>query len=93
MIYAFVKINVTNPASLQSYRDKAADALARHGGAVAQASRDLVALEGQPAIPDIAAVLTFPTRDDAQAWIDDPELADVHALRRNAGSSEIIMLG
>ena len=93
MVYAVVKMNISNPASLDSYRQKAAEALTLHGGAVAQSSKDVQVLEGTPDIPDMAAVLTFPSRDAAQAWIDDPALADTHALRRGAGTSDIVVLG
>ena len=93
MVHAFVNLTITNPDSLAQYRVKAADALARHNGAVVQASRDLTALEGSAEMPDLAALLSFPDVASAQAWIKDPDLADVHALRRGAGKSDIILLG
>jgi len=93
MIYAYAKLTVTNPASLDAYRPKAAEALARHGGAVAAASKDISVLDGAPDMPDVAAILTFPDKDAAYAWINDPSLADVHDLRRGAGASDILVLG
>lgn len=93
MIYAYVDLKITDPESLAAYRDKAGAALARHGGAVLAASRAATALDGAPDLPDLAAILTFPDRDAAQAWIGDPDLAEVHALRRNAGRSDIVLLG
>lgn len=92
MIYAYVKLSVTNPDSIAAYREHAGAALARHGGAVVTSSKDLQALEGQPDCGDIATILSFPDRDTAFAWINDPELTDVHALRRNAGQSDILLL-
>ncbi len=93
MIYAIARLTVTNPDSLAAYRDKAGAALARHGGAVAAASKDMEILEGKPDLPDITAILTFPDRAAAQAWINDPDLKDIHALRRGAGGSDIYLLG
>ncbi|WP_299280382.1 DUF1330 domain-containing protein [uncultured Tateyamaria sp.] len=90
--HAVVMLRVTNPESLNAYREKAAEALAHHGGQVVQASPDLKVLEGKPVVPDAIAVVSFPDRAAAEAWIADPELANVHALRRGAGSSEIILL-
>ncbi|MEX0368412.1 MAG: DUF1330 domain-containing protein [Ruegeria sp.] len=49
-------------------------------------------LEGTPVLPDGLAVVRFPDRAAAHAWMNDPNLADVHALRRGSGSSEIILL-
>lgn len=93
MVYAYAKITVTNPESLAKYRDVAGAALAKHGGKVESASREFTALDGAPDAPDVGALLSFPDRDAAIAWSSDPELADVHALRRDAGASDILLLG
>ena len=93
MIYAIVHLTITNPDSLAAYRDHAADALARHGGKVESAAKALTVLEGTPATPDLCAVLSFPDKAAAMAWIEDPDLAEVHALRRGAGRSDILLVG
>lgn len=93
MIYAYAALTVTNPESLAAYREKADAALALYGGSVVSASKDLSALDGAPSLPDMAAILSFPDRESALGWINDPELADVHALRRGAGGSDAILLG
>lgn len=92
MVYAFVSINITNPDSLASYRDVAAAALAKHGGEVAIAGRNTQVLEGSVEKPDLAAVLKFPDRDAALAWINDPEILHVHELRRGAGEVSTILV-
>lgn len=93
MIYAVFKANVTNPDALASYRDQAGAALAKHGGKVEQATPTPIALDGTPDLPSIAAILSFPDQDAARAWLDDPDLADLHTLRRSAGQTEIMLLG
>ncbi len=93
MIYAYAKITVTNPEALVEYRDVANAALAKHGGKVESAAREFTVLDGAPDTPDVAALLSFPDRDAAIAWSTDPDLADVHALRRSAGASDILLLG
>ncbi|WP_341367353.1 DUF1330 domain-containing protein [Yoonia sp. BS5-3] len=93
MIYAYASLTITKPEALAAYREKAAAALALHGGKIEAASADLHAIDGVPPIPDAAALLSFPDRDAALGWINDPALADVHALRRDAGASDIILLG
>lgn len=90
--HAVVMLRITNPESLAQYRDLAADALARHGGEVVQASPELAVLEGAPVMPDALAIVRFPDRAAAQAWISDPDLQNVHDLRRGSGSSEIILM-
>lgn len=93
MIYAYAKITVTNPEALAAYRDVAGDALAKHGGKVESAAREFTVLDGAPDMPDVAALLSFPDKESAIAWSQDPDHADVHALRRSAGGSDILLIG
>ncbi|WP_164660866.1 DUF1330 domain-containing protein [Tropicibacter sp. Alg240-R139] len=92
MIYAVFKAKLSNPQALGEYREQAGAALAKHGGKVEHATPKAQALDGSPSLPDVAALLSFPTVDAAQSWIDDPDLADLHALRRSAGETEILLL-
>ena len=93
MIYAFAELTVTNPEALAEYRDVAGEALAKHGGKIECASGAFTVLDGAPEAPNVAALLSFPDKEAAIAWSTDPELADVHALRRSAGASDILLLG
>jgi len=92
MIYAYAKLTVSNPEALSDYRDKAGSALARHGGKVVQGSGNVIPIDGAPDVPDVAAILSFPDKNSALQWIKDPDLADIHALRRSSGGSEILLL-
>ena len=89
--YAVAMLRITDSETLGQYREKAADALAKHGGEVLHAAPGPQVLEGQPIRPDMMAVLRFPDAAAAEAWMADPELADVHALRQGAGTSEILL--
>lgn len=93
MIYAYANIIVTAPESLAAYRDKAGDALAKHGGRVVQATPQQTVLEGKRSETGTGAILEFKTAEGANAWINDPELSDTHALRRGAGQSTITLMG
>ncbi len=93
MIYAYASLTITNPDALTAYREKAGEALAKHGGKVEIATASARAIDGVPAIPDAAALLSFPDADSALAWANDPTLSDIHALRRSAGASDIVLLG
>lgn len=93
LIYAIAHLEVTNPEKLAAYRDKADAALARHGGKVETATQDMTVLDGVPVIPKVAALLSFPDRDAAIAWAEDPDLQTTHALRRSSGKSDILLLG
>ena len=56
------------------------------------ASKDVALLEGSIETPNMAAILSFPDKEKALAWINDDDLQDVHALRRNAGQSTIHLM-
>jgi uncharacterized protein (DUF1330 family) len=93
MIYAVFKATVTHPEAFASYREQAAEALAKHGGKVEQATSNPSALDGDPTLADVVAILSFPDKDAAQAWINDPDLAALHDLRRSIGQTEMLLLG
>ena len=93
MIYALFKADIKRPDAMAAYREQAGAALAKHGGKVEHATPSATALDGSPSLPDIAALLSFPDKTAAQTWINDPDLAALHDLRRSAGHTEILLLG
>lgn len=93
MIHAVAKMTIKDPEMLAAYRAQAAQALSRHGGAVVTATPNPTMLEGDGPAPNMMALLSFPDRDAALSWINDPELAPVHAKRNAAGQSEILLIG
>ena len=92
-VYAFAMLTVNNPEALAAYREVAGDALAKHGGSVVKAGPASERLDGNLDLPKALALLEFPNKEAAIAWRDDPELADVHALRQSAGGSDIFLQG
>lgn len=92
MTYAYVTLDISNPDSLAKYRDNAQGALDKYGGSVVSVSKDARALEGEPALPEIAVILSFPDVESATNWIEDESLSEIHAMRRGAGKSTITLL-
>ena len=90
--HVFAQMIIKDHDALARYRDKAGAALARHGGSVVSAGPVATVLEAAGAAPDTVALLSFPSTDAAEAWRNDPDLADVHALRNKAGASTIIVV-
>ncbi|MDW3223190.1 MAG: DUF1330 domain-containing protein [Paracoccaceae bacterium] len=90
--HAVATLTLKDPEALAAYREKAGAALARHGGAILQASTELTRLEGDQPLADGVAILTFPDRGAAQSWIDDPDLAETHALRTKGARTLITLL-
>lgn len=92
MTYAYVTLDISNPESLAKYRDNAQGALDAHGGTVVAVSKDARALEGEPALPEIAVILGFPDVQSATNWMEDESFSEVHAMRRGAGKTTITLL-
>jgi len=93
LVYAIVHLTITNPDSFARYREHAMAALEKHGAKVTEAAKERTVLEGSPPDPTVMVLLSFEDKDSALAWINDPELAEVHALRRGSGQSDIVLLG
>ncbi|MHA7773629.1 DUF1330 domain-containing protein [Roseibium sp. M-1] len=91
-VQALAMITVTDREALGAYREKAAGALARHGGSVVAADPEPLVLEAAGDAPDVIALLSFPNAEAAKAWREDPYLTDVHALRNKGGKSTIVVL-
>lgn len=90
--YALVTLSVTDRDVLESYRAKAGPALAKYSAEPLAVSPEAQVIEGDGPAPDVTVILQFPDRDHALGWINDPELAPVHALRRGSGASRIILM-
>jgi uncharacterized protein (DUF1330 family) len=65
-------------------RKSAAATIAKHGRALVTPPSKPIMLAGKHETPALIALLSFPSREAAQEWRDDPELIDLHA-QRNAG--------
>lgn len=92
MIYAYANIIVEFPEQLTAYRERAGEALARHGGQVLHTTPEQTILEGESDQLGIGAILGFDSKEGALAWINDPELSEIHALRNSIGRSTVTLL-
>ncbi|GAA6209416.1 hypothetical protein NBRC116601_27090 [Cognatishimia sp. WU-CL00825] len=90
--YALVTISLQDPETFAAYRELAGAALKKHNAEAMAVSKEAEVIEGTAPAPDVTVILTFPDRAHAKAWINDPELADVHALRQNSGITNIILM-
>ena len=93
-VYAIAHIRrIKAPETFDAYRAAASEALAKHGGRVAQVLPKPARLEGDLEIPQVLALLEFPDWQAARNWHADPELADIHALRTSGTDISIFMAG
>ena len=90
--YAIVTLTIKDQAALARYRAVAGPALAKHGATPLAVSAETQVIEGSGPAPDVTVILEFPDRDHALGWINDPDIADVHATRQASGDSRIILM-
>ncbi len=91
-IQAIAMITVTDREALGAYREKAADALARHGGSVIAADPEPLVLEAAIDAPNMVALLSFPTPDAAKAGIATRPLPMCTPFGNKGGKSTIVVL-
>ncbi len=89
--YALVTLVVKDPAKFVEYQAVGGPAVAKHGGKPIAGGPETRALQ-HPHGPTKGVVLAFPSEGHIAAWLGDPELAEVHALRDAAAEVTILSL-
>ncbi len=77
-----VDIEVTNPAAYAEYISRITPSVLARGGRYLVRGGQPETLDGDWHSSRIVVML-FPTRDIAKDWLHDPELKEIHDMRRN----------
>ena len=89
--YVTVQLEITDTETFAAYRKVGGPAVAKHGGRPLSAGKaSLLYDAGVGTMPSV--LLEFPDKAAARAWMDDPDLADVHALRNKGAKASITLL-
>lgn len=89
--YVTVQLEITDPDAFAEYRQVAGAALAKHGAKPISAGHAETLYDaGLGASPSV--LLEFADADAAHAWIADPEIAQVHALRNKGAKATLTLL-
>lgn len=89
--YLVVDIDVQDPDQYMQYVAQAPDYIRKHGGKYLVRGGDVEVVEGDWS-PARFVIVEFPTREHAQAFIDDAEYQAVADTRRAATRSNLIMV-
>ena len=89
--YTLVTMVVKDAEKLNQYLAVGGPAIAKHSGKPVAGGPKAVALQ-EPHGPTRGVVLAFPSPENVTQWLEDPELADVHALREAAADVTILSL-
>ena len=90
--YVSVQLEPKDPETLQKYMAVGREAVERHGGRPVAGGPEVKVLEENGGGIPVKVLLSFPDATSAEAWINDPELAEVHDLRRNGAHTTITLL-
>ena len=84
-LYALNLFDLANNDLYRQYSRRSVDAVGKHGGRVVALGGLSGVQEGEPGVePRQAMVLVeWPSQDSFQAFLDDPEHADLHPLRED----------
>ncbi|MFT3690671.1 DUF1330 domain-containing protein [Paenirhodobacter sp.] len=84
-VYLIAEVKVTDDAWIPDYAAHVHDIAARHNGRYLSRSGAIETLEGAPTDVTLIALVQFPSRTDALAFVNDPAYARF-AQARQAGS-------
>ena len=89
--YVISDLSTRDPDALQTYRTRAAAAIAQYGGRYLARFGEIEVLEGDWR-PEMLIIVEFPAIDQARAWYRSPEYAEALAVRDRALSRDLILV-
>ncbi|MGH1453088.1 MAG: DUF1330 domain-containing protein [Paracoccaceae bacterium] len=90
--YVAVQLSPKDQEKLDAYYKVGGAALAKHGGKPLAGGPNKQVIEDNNGGIPAHILLTFPDAQSALNWINDPDLAEVHALRRDGADTTITLL-
>lgn len=82
-LYALNLFDLAENDSYLRYSRRSPEAVAKHGGRVVALGRLEDALAGDADPRGVMILVEWPSREEFDAFLEDPELADLHPLRED----------
>ena len=89
--YMIVDLDIHDLEGFTSYRDGVPAFISKHGGEYLVRGGDFEILEGKW-LPSRLAMFRFPNREAIHNFFNDPEYADLKALRHRTADSSIVIV-
>lgn len=89
--YVIAEIEVTDPAAVQKYGEKAPETLAPFNHRYLVRSNKIQTLEGEPPKGGVV-VIAFDSVEKAREWYDSPAYAAIRPIRQGAAKSRIFIV-
>ena len=90
--YVVVQLAPKDENTLKRYFAVGREAVEKNGGKPIAGGPDRAVLEDNGGGTAASVLLSFPSGEAAHAWINDPDLAEVHSLRRTGADTTITLL-
>lgn len=90
--YVIAEVKVTDEAWVPDYAARVHDIAARHGARYLSRSGNIETLEGTPTDETLIALLQFPDRDSALAFVNDPDYAPYRKARQDGSVSHMRLI-
>jgi uncharacterized protein (DUF1330 family) len=84
-VYLIGSVEITDESWVSGYATNVHDIAHKHGGKYLSRSGNITHVEGEPSNASLIALVEFPTMDDAQAFLNDPDYEE-HRKSRMKGS-------
>ena len=89
--YVIVQIEIEDAEKYEQYRAGVPATVEAHGGRYLVRGGRMDHLEGEAPLPRVA-VLEFPSFEQAKAWYDSDDYADLKRLRQSASRTNAILV-
>jgi len=89
--YLIARVQVTNPEAYETYKELAADAIAKYDGRYLGRGGPTVTLEG-PEETARVVIVAFPTLERAREFYDSPEYREAKAARAGAATGQFVLV-
>ena len=84
-----VDVDVNDPEGYERYKSEVPALIAKHGGEYLVRGGEFEVLEGEWQ-PTRLVVFSFPNRQAIHDFVNDPEYAELKALRQSTASSSLV---
>ena len=89
--YLVLDLRVDDLREFLPYVEAIPEFMAKHGGRYASKGANPIVIEGDWT-PQRLVILEFPSRDDAQSFLADPDAQDLFARRHRSTTSRLILV-
>ena len=89
--YVLANVTIQDPVRYEDYRRHVSATLTNYGGRFIVRGGGVEALEGEWR-PGRLVIIEFPSREQAKAWWESPEYADIRAIRQATSEGTLLIL-